>query len=91
MLRTSGLALAWLTAVCASCLVMAQEPAATRKAPRVTLPKTLEQIARAARQRSAPGRALFPAPGRALFPAPGRAPFPAPERQKESRPNYRRR
>ena len=45
MLRTSGLALAWLTVVCASCLVMAQEPAATRKAPRVTVPKTLEKIA----------------------------------------------
>ena len=45
MLRTSGLALAWITAVCAGCLVMAQEPAATRKAPRVTLPKTLEQFA----------------------------------------------
>jgi esterase/lipase superfamily enzyme len=45
MLRTFGRTFAWLTAVCASCLVMAQEPAAPRKAPRVKLPKTLEKIA----------------------------------------------
>lgn len=45
MFHTFGLALAWLTAVCTSCLVLAQEPAAPRKAPRVKLSQTLEKIA----------------------------------------------
>lgn len=45
MLRTSALALSWLAAVCATCLVMAQEAAPTRKAPRVKLSQTLEQFA----------------------------------------------
>ncbi len=42
MLHIARLASVWATAMFASCLVLAQEPSTGRPAPRVSLPKTIE-------------------------------------------------